>query len=178
MENLPALIPPAHIFPMPLPRSLLLVIAPHAARPLMLELAARTALTGALRVLDGGNQFNVYPVAHEVRRYTADLYAALERIQVARAFTCYQMAALLEQSGPQAQPTLVLDLLSTFYDEDVRIEEASQLLKGCLVELRRLAQAGPLVVSARQPPEASADRAARMALLNQLRATAAQVWEA
>jgi len=60
----------------------------------------------------------------------------------------------------------------------VRIEEASQLLKGCLVELRRLAQAGPLVVSARQPPEASADRAARAVLLNQLRATAAQVWEA
>jgi len=60
----------------------------------------------------------------------------------------------------------------------VRIEEASQLLKGCLVELRRLAQAGPLVVSARQPPEASADRAARAVRLPHLRGGCAQVWEA
>lgn len=177
MDYPPALIPRTNVFPMPLPQRLLLVIAPHAARPLMLELAARAALGGALRVLDGGNQFNVYPVAQELRRHTAELRAALQRIRVARAFTCYQMAALLEQSPPQAQPTLVLDLLSTFYDEDVRIEEAGQLLKVCLVELRRLAQAGPLVVSARVPPEACADRPARAALLNQLRAAAAQVWE-
>ena len=177
METLPALASQVGIFPMPLPRRLLLVIAPHAARPLMLELAARAALGSPLRVLDGGNQFNVYPVAQELRRHTADLRAALQRIHVARAFTCYQMAALLEQSSPQAQPTLVLDLLATFYDEDVRVEEASQLLKGCLVDLLRLAQAGPLLVSAKPPPEACTDRAARARLLDQLRATAAQVWE-
>lgn len=178
METLPTLAAQVGIFPMPLPRRLLLVIAPHAARPLMLELAARAALGSPLRVLDGGNQFNVYPVAQELRRHTADLRAALQRIHVARAFTCYQMAALLEDSLPQAQPTLVLDLLSTFYDEDVRVEEASHLLKGCLAELRRLAQAGALVISARQPPEACADRAARAGLLEQLRSAAAQVWEA
>ncbi len=116
--------------------------------------------------------------AQELRRHTADLRAALGRIRLSRAFTCYQMAALLEETPAQAQPTLVLDMLSTFYDEDVRIEEASHLLKGCLAELRRLAQAGPLVVSAKQPPEACADRAARASLLEQLRSAAAQVWEA
>lgn len=45
----------------PLGNQLMLVVAPHAANPLMLELAARLAVEQPLRVLDGGNRFNVYP---------------------------------------------------------------------------------------------------------------------
>src|SRR4030065_337535 len=63
--------------------------------PLM-GLAARLAQRAPLRVLDGGNCFNAYIVALALRQQTTDVTAALERIRVSRAFTCYQMVTLLE----------------------------------------------------------------------------------
>ena len=49
---------------------MIVLTAPHAAAKLMLELSARLSLAGEVRVLDGGNRFNVYPVARAARRYT------------------------------------------------------------------------------------------------------------
>ena len=66
----------------------------------MLDLAAQLALHGAVRILDAGNQSNVYPIAQRLRRSTVDVNAALRRIQVQRAFTCYQVAALLVEAQP------------------------------------------------------------------------------
>ena len=65
----------------------------------MLDLAAQLAAHGPLRVLDGGNQFNVYPVARAIRRQTPDLNAALQRIVLSRAFTCYQMVVMLDEAA-------------------------------------------------------------------------------
>jgi hypothetical protein len=131
---------------------LVALLAPHAASEAMLTLAARLAQRGPVRVLDGGNRFNAYRVAHALAaRRLSDLRQALERIRVRRAFTCYQAATILAstQSGPA--PLLVLDLLATFYDENVRVGERRQLLEGCIAHLRRLAAAGPVVVSLRPP---------------------------
>ena len=81
------------------PFSFLVLVGPHAASTAMLTFAARLAVHAPLRVLDGGNQFNAREVARLLRSQNApDVYAALERIRVARAFTCYQMLALLEQT--------------------------------------------------------------------------------
>jgi hypothetical protein len=159
----------------PLPNQLYLVVATHAARSHMLDLAAHLALRGQVRILDAGNQCNIYPIAQRLRRSTADVNAALARIQVQRAFTCYQVAALLVETPPAAIPTLVMDLLSTFYDEDVKLPEATQLLHGCLRHLGRLAEQAPVLVSARPPAPVCAER---VGLLELLRATAAQHWEA
>lgn len=159
----------------PLPNQLFLVVATHAARSHMLDLAARLALRGQVRILDAGNQCNIYPIAQRLRRSTADVNAALARIQVQRAFTCYQVAALLVETPPSAIPTLVLDFLATFYDEDVKLPEATQLLHGCLRHLQRLAEQAPVLVSARPPAPACAER---VTLLELLRATATQHWEA
>ncbi len=158
----------------PLPNQVLLIVAPHAARSHMLDLAARLALRGAVRILDAGNQCNVYPIAQRLRRATPDVNAALARIQVRRAFTCYQVAALLVETTPAPTATLVLDFLATFYDEDVRLPEATQLLRGCLSHLRRLAEQAPVLVAARPPAPVCAGR---VVLLDLLRASAARVWE-
>jgi hypothetical protein len=107
---------------------LTLVIAPHAGMPLMVETAARLALNGSVRVLDGGNRFNVYPVAQAVRRITPRLEETLSHISLSRAFTCYQMLTLLEETTAQPVATLVLDLLSTFLDENVTLVESRRLL--------------------------------------------------
>jgi hypothetical protein len=167
-------------------RGIWLVSAPSTlGTRLVMDLAARLALKGPLRVLDGGNRFNAYQCSQDLARYltapgasvgrrggsswlvndglTVDgpaplpdrprtLKEALGRISLARAFTCYQMLTLLSETPaiPQ-QPTLVLDLLATFYDESVRAADALHLLENCLADLRRLSAQAPVVVSARPP---------------------------
>lgn len=164
-----------NLLSLPLANRLMLVIAPQAARSAMLDLAARLAAGAPLRVLDGGNQFNVYPVARAIRRLTSEMTPALERITLSRAFTCYQMTAMLHEARAAPTPTLVLDLLATFYDENVDLAESQRLLQTCLVQLHRLGQQAPVIVSARPPAPICQMRAV---LLDPLREAAAQVWEA
>lgn len=157
----------------PLENQILLVVAPHAANTLMLELAARLANKGPLRVLDGGNRFNVYPVAKALRRLTPKLDNALQRITLSRAFTCFQLQALLQETPANGSPALVLDFLATFYDESVNLAECRRLLATCLPHLRRLARPAPLVVSVKPPPPIAA---ARQVLLDTVQQAADQCW--
>lgn len=117
----------------------------------LFDTAADLALEGPLRVLDGGNCINIYPLARALRRRTTNLSAVLRNVRLARAFTCYQMLALLSETPADGMPTLVLDLLATFYDESVPLYESQRLLRLAVLELLRLRAAGPLIVSARPP---------------------------
>lgn len=150
------------------------VIAPHAAHGILLDLAARLACHGPLCVLDGGNRFNAYRLARALRRQTTEITPALARISLARAFTCYQMEALLAQAALPALPTLALDLLATFYDESVAFDERRWLLGRCAGHLRRLSRRAPVAVSAYP---AGGDQAGQQELLDLLCETADQVWE-
>ncbi len=157
------------ILPEVTPGQLLLVIAPSRFTRLhVLELAARLALRGPVTVFDNGNCFDAYLVARSVRRQTPDLAAVLGRIHIARSFTCYQAAALLARSPATSTPKLVLDLLSTFYDENVALPECTRLLTECTRHLQRLSRAAPVVVSASPP---SAHQVGRLPLLRQLEDT-------
>ncbi len=159
---------------LPLSNQLLVLTAPHAAVKLMLELSARLALSGELRVLDGGNRFNVYPVARIIRRYSPELTQALARIRLARAFTCYQAAAMLAEMPAEPRPLLVIDLLATFYDESVNLHESRRVLAGCIPHLQRLSRSAPVVVSAKPPAPISPERAV---LAEDLRNAAAGAWQ-
>jgi hypothetical protein len=166
-----------NILPEPSPGHLWLVLASQAARQPMLDLAARLARRGELRVLDGGNSFNAYTVARNLGRMVGGgsaLEEALQRIQVARAFTCYQVLTLLCESPAAPYPTLALDLLATFYDENVELYESQRLLEKCTQQLLRLSRLAPVVVSARalhlRPPVQD-----RTILVKQLEAAAHQV---
>ena len=139
-------------------QGLFTVLAPHAARTHMLALAARLAWRGPLQVLDAGNRFNAYQVARFLRGDGAeDFRQALDRIRVARAFTPTQMLALLQATPASKDPTLVLDLLSTFYDESLPFSERQRTLLGCILELKQLSSAAPVVVSVRPPPPSEPD---------------------
>ena len=159
---------------LPLSNQIVLLSAPHAAAQLMLELAARLALSGELHVLDGGNRFYVYPVARTIRRYTGELTAALARIHLTRAFTCYQAAAMLADLPTGTRPLLALDFLATFYDESVRLEESQRLLADCIPHLRRLSETAPVVISARPP---AAPFTERLPLIEALQEEAAGTWQ-
>ena len=105
-------------FPALPPGQVCLVIHPSPTlHGRLLELAAQLAVEalhgggGRLLVLDGGNSFNVYPVARGLRQRTPQVTAALQCISVARAFTCFEMASLLQracQALPGAPATAVL----------------------------------------------------------------------
>jgi hypothetical protein len=159
----------------PIPGRLLLVIAPRAGGAIMLDLIARLACRGPLRLLDGGNCFDVYRCNQAIARALGgqkdQLSAALERIQLARAFTCYQMVALLKQTPVQPVPTLVLDLLATFYDESVPGVESRRLLQACILQLQRLNARSPVAISVR-----SGTHGNRPELLEALQSVASQVW--
>ena len=159
----------------PVPGDLLLVIAPQAGGAIMWDLIARLACRGAVRLLDGGNRFDVYrcnlAVGHALGGQTADLPAVLERIRLSRAFTCYQLVALLKDTPTEPVPTLVLDLLSTFYDENVSTTESLRLLRICITHLQRLNRLAPVAISVRPGPPES-----RPKLLNKLLEAVNQVW--
>jgi hypothetical protein len=140
------------------PFPLIILVAPFAGSRAMLEIAARLALYTPLRVLDGGNRFNAREVARLLRHLNApNLYQALADIQVRRAFTCYQMTALLEDTSPSSQPSLVIDLLDTFYDESAPLPERRSLIERCMQQLHNLSSLAPTVASVRPPQPSHAD---------------------
>jgi hypothetical protein len=132
--------------------SLLVVIAPHAAQAGMSALAAELALRGPLTVLDGGNRLAPYQITRLLRTKTANIAIPSRRLLIRRAFTCYQMLALLESTSPLRQPYLILDCLSTFYDDHVSDMEARRLLDLCMCHIERLRMPGPVVVSLAPAP--------------------------
>jgi hypothetical protein len=130
---------------------LIVLYAPHAAREESAQLAAELALHGAVTVLDGGNRFLPYRVAHLLRRKTVNVTAASNQLFVRRAFTCYEMNSLLADTPALHQPCLILDLLNTFYDDHVPVHEADRLLKSCLGQIHRLGLSAPVVVTLAPP---------------------------
>jgi hypothetical protein len=140
---------------------LYVVVGGHAAAGRLLELAARLALRGPLLLLDCGNRANPLPLVRELRRLTPDPLRALGNIQVARAFTCFQVTALLEQVAffPTQQPLLIFDLLATFYDESVSCAEGRRLLERSLRCIRHVRRSAPVLISARTPPADFPERA-------------------
>jgi hypothetical protein len=152
---------------------LYLLMAPHSiSRQMMTDLAVRLALVSPARVLDGGNCFNLYGVARALRGQASTPTLPLDRIHIARAFTCYQMVTLLADTRATPVPTLVLELLSTFSDENVSLPERTRLLRSCLRHLRRLSRQSPVAVSV-QPPSTTEINP----LYAMLKDAADQVWQ-
>jgi hypothetical protein len=168
--------------PDPTPGRLWAVILPRRASEILLELVARLACVegaarlpaaAAVRVLDGGNCFNAYTVARLLRSRASLVEPFLAKIQVARAFTCYQMLALLADTPAGASPVVALDLPATFWDENVPPAERRSLFERSIAELRRLSAQAPVVASVHLPGQPRPDP---LALLETLQASADQVW--
>jgi hypothetical protein len=156
-----------------LPKQFILFEGRSSAREQILKLCAYFALSGQVQVIDGGNQFNVYEISRHIRRQTIHLNETLRNIKITRSFSCYQMAAILNDACCNDSPILILDLLSAFYDENVPIQESRRLLKTVITNISRLSVAAAVIASSR-PPQLTLDRAE---LLEDLRQIAAVVWE-
>jgi hypothetical protein len=133
-----------HVLPMPQTGQLLLLSAPRAFLRQALPLLIAHLALKPLRILDGGNCFNAYGVARELRRRTERVQECLEHTHIARAFTCYQVLTLLAQTPADPTPTLGLDILSTFTDENVADWERKRLLVESVTHLQRLSLNAPV----------------------------------
>ena len=104
-------------------------------------------------VLDGANRFDPYTVSFFARKLLISPEALLRKIRMARAFTCYQMSALMgeklaaflkaEAIDQALKPRVILlGPLTTFLDEDVSEREVSSLLERSLKNVDALAAEG------------------------------------
>ncbi len=142
------------------------LLLPRRRLPDVLTLAADLALKKPLRVVDGGNLFNVLILSRMVRQRTSNVVEVLNRIYISRAFTCYQIEAMLADLEVSRGALLVLDLLGTFYDENVDDAQSQRLLGRCIAHLKRYSANLPVLVSV-FPPRQSEKRKFLMDMLLQ-----------
>ena len=133
------------------PGKWLLVAGPRSLRHTMSALISRLAEVGPVDVLDGANQFDAYAIARSLRGRPE----LLQRIQVARMFTCYQVLASLEKATRKETPFIVLNLLGTFYDEAVNYGERRRLLDRSIQQLVDLSARAAVLVSVQPPAQIS-----------------------
>jgi hypothetical protein len=164
------------LFKMPLPPKRFLAIGAHALSDRMLQLISSLALRQTVTVLDCGNRSNMYAVAKLIRPYTSDPVSVMNNIRLSRAFTCYQVLAMIRATAknPPGGPLVLLDLLATFLDEDVELKDSQRLLNHSLDILENMSHLAPVVISTRQLPAIAENRSI---LLEQLKASADISWE-
>jgi hypothetical protein len=100
-------------------------------------------------VLDGANRFDPYIASSFARKALIPPERILKRIRIARAFTCYQMATLMEErlgsflKEEEEKPwVIILGPITTFLDEDVHEREVQPLFNRCLKRVEEMAMEG------------------------------------
>jgi hypothetical protein len=152
------------------PHGLAVLSGKHAASGQLLKICARLSLNESVYLFDCGNRSNMYFVAQELRSLTSDPVAALHRIVLARAFTCYQSEALLAGNRHLRDTSiLIFDLMSSFFDEAVPRREAERLFDDVLDHLLKLSQNNSVLIGI---PLSSRIYGERNKLIDRLRDTA------
>ena len=151
-----------------------MVVAPRAIVPSLMSILAALALRGRVIVVDGGNCFDGYALARSLQRHTHQVQAALKQVWLSRAFTCYQMVAMLAELPIDGTPVIVLDMLSTFLDENVNLIKRQRLLESSLNLLRRISADAPVAIWGRVRSTPSGED---QQLLTPLLEAAHDIWE-
>lgn len=113
----------------------LLVGPPRSVEPLLETLYAGCVRAGGrISLLEGSNRFHPFRVGEKARALGIDPGEALERIRIARAFTGYQMAALVDgwsREIRRSRPTLLVahDVPAMFFESEFPEGERAPLLK-------------------------------------------------
>ncbi len=108
--------------------------------------------------IDGGNSFRLYQIARLAQLQQLDPKQTLDRIFISRAFTAYQLTALvLEQLKDAVQKfnaklIIVSDIAGLFLDQDVADEEARRVFSQVTAYLSNFAKENGVIVIATYPP--------------------------
>lgn len=123
-----------------------LLCAPQRIGDAATRLLAELALRSMVQVLDGGNRLQAYPLTRALRARSVQVNTLSQRVLIRRAFTAYQMLALLESVPTAPIPCVILDPLAAFYDETLPIGQARLLAQRCLQQVERLKKAAPVFI--------------------------------
>jgi hypothetical protein len=96
--------------------------------------AASAAAGSRVSLIEGANRFPAYSIAERGRGFGVDPARLLHRIRLARAFTAYQLVALVDgwaQEVRRTRPAWLVahELPLLFYDADISEEERTPLLE-------------------------------------------------
>jgi len=129
--------------------------------PLSLLLCVRAQLPSQLGGLgtdvvfiDGSNTFRLYKVSRIAELHQLNPRQVLERIQIARAFTAYQMASLIMDkleaavNRTGAKLVVISDIAELFLDEDLPDEEAKAIFSHVIQHLSTFAKQKQVVLLA------------------------------
>jgi len=114
--------------------------------------------------IDGGNCFNPYIIADYSRILGLNPKAVLERIHVSRAFTAYQLSALILEKlekfldGHNVALVLVSDIASLFMDRDIPKTEAHDLFLKVCHKLAETSKKRQKIILATYHPDRSSKR--------------------
>ncbi len=119
---------------------------------LSLSAAAHVLLGGVpITLVDGTNHFDAYYIAEFARRMASSGGPSpdelLNNIFISRAFTCYQMEAVITERLPafvlkKSSPVaIIFGLLDTFYDEQASLSDVRSGVRRIIGALRQLKQA-------------------------------------
>ena len=131
-------------------RGLILILTQDSAHQSKTELIAYLILKGPLFVISGDEWLPSFALPRAIREQTTEVKAVMSRLHTARASTCYRLYDSLANTSPEGDPILVLELLSTFYDEDIPLRTRLYKLRESCRELKRLAFRRPVIVMTRQ----------------------------
>ena len=121
--------------------------------PVVQELVHHFAARGELRVIVGGNRFSLERLPIVLGEDIGKLHEALDRVKISRGETSYQLLHALQETPNRPTPLIVMDMLDSFYDEDLTEREVERVLADSIVHLRRLSARAPVLVSASRQPE-------------------------
>lgn len=114
----------------------------------MQEMIDRFALKAPVQVVVGGNRIDFEHLPLIAGEQIGNIYEILDRIWVSRAETCYQMLDVLQALKPSAAPLVITDMLASFYEDDLTMQEITMLLQNCLAQVQRISELAPVLIGA------------------------------
>ena len=114
--------------------------------------------------VDGGNTFQLYHIARLSRLHGLDPKQTLERIYISRAFTAYQMTALVLEKLKEtikrygAKLAIISDIAGFFLDKDVSETEARRVYSQVTAYLSNFAEENQIILVATCPPHQESRR--------------------
>jgi len=114
--------------------------------------------------IDGANTFRLYQITRLARLHQLDPKQVLDHIYISRAFTAYQMAALILQKLEDAIKTcnakliIISDIPAMFLDKDVQEEEAKRIYSQVTTRLSKFTREQQAITIATYPPHEDSRR--------------------
>jgi hypothetical protein len=114
--------------------------------------------------IDGANTFRLYQITRLARLHQLDPKQVLDRIYISRAFTAYQMAALILQKLEDTVKTcnaklvIISDIAAMFLDKDVPEEEAKRIYSQVTTRLSNFTREQHAITVATYPPHEGSQR--------------------